>query len=180
MSPREKKLLTLFAVAGFVVVNLVGLSLYNNKSADLAARKLKVDRNMADIMNFGAASDMRADEMEWLANHMPEPAEYENVLTALQSFCESEARRFNLGVPIEVNVRARQPAVQNGHFQRVKMTYRVSGMEADLYKWLDRINSPTQFRAATSLLLNPNKDEPHRIDCQVTVEQWFVPASPSA
>ena len=177
MSSREQKLLILFAVAGFVMVNLVGLSLYKKKAADLSNRKQEAERVLKELGLFQASREQRLDEMEWLENNLPDPAEYENVQTALQTYCVAEARRFNLNLT-EVPSRNRE-APEGNHFQRVVMNYKTTGMEQDLYRWLDRINMPAQMRASTKLLLSPNKENDTRIDCQVTVEQWFIPVSPT-
>ncbi|MGB0291220.1 MAG: hypothetical protein ACPGIA_01435 [Luteolibacter sp.] len=177
MSPREKKLLTLFATAGFVVINLVGLSAYKKKAVSIADRKVEAMRVLQELDMFQASSEERLDEMDWLRNHLPDPAEYENVQTALQAFCEAEASRFNLALT-EIPLRNRQEQT-GGHFQRVRMNYKLTGLEQDLYRWLDRINMPNQFRASTRLILSPNKEDDTRIDCQATVEQWFIPVSSS-
>ena len=177
MSPREKNLLILFSVAGFAVVNFVGLSLYKKTAAKISDRKAVAERDLTDLGMFQASREQRLDEMDWLQTHLPDPAEYENVQTALQAYCEAEARRFNLTLT-EIPSRKRQEQV-GVHFQRVRMNYKLSGMEVDLYRWLDRINTPNQMRASTRLILSPNKEDDTRIDCQATVEQWFIPADSS-
>ena len=178
MSSREQKLLILFAVAGFVMVNLVGLSLYNKKSADLDSRKLKAERALMDLNNSQAMREARLAEMDWLDLHLPEPAEYQNVQTALQTYCVAEANRFKLTYKGEEALS--RESRQGTHFHRVGIRFKVTGMEEDLYRWLDRISMPDQFRGVTRLILSPNKEDDTRIDCTATVEQWFVPAGPSA
>ena len=65
-------------------------------------------------------------------------------------------------------------------YHRVKIQFKVNGMEVALYRWLDRISMPDQFRGVTRLILSPNKEDDTRIDCTATVEQWFIPTGPSA
>ena len=178
MSPREKKLLTLFAVAGFVIVNLLGLSFYKKKSADMEARLQEARRTLRELELFQASSEERYAEMEWLQQHMPEPAEYENVQTALEAYCKAEANRFRLEIkdfdPLK------RGEIKGEHFERAGYRYRVTGMEEDLFRWLDRINMPTQLRASTKLILSPNAQDDTKIDCTAVIEQWFVPLEPSA
>ena len=50
----------------------------------------------------------------------------------------------------------------------------------DLYRWLDRINIPDQFRIATQIKLAPEKEDDTKIDCVAVIEQWFVPLPPEA
>lgn len=178
MSPREKKLLTLFAVAGFVMVNLVGLSAYKKRVVDISSRRLVAERDIEMLAMIQANREQRLDEMQWLQKHMPEPAEYENVQTALQTFCAAEAKRFGLQIA-ELPSR-KQEDLKGEHFHRVQVVYRVNGMEEQLYRWLDRINMPTELRANTKLVIEPNDQDKTRVDCIATIEQWFVPVGPSA
>jgi hypothetical protein len=177
MSSREKKLLTLFAIAGFVVVNLLGLSFYKKKSVEVGARLLAAEQTLQRNEMFEASREQSMDEMKWLQKNLPDPAEYENVQTALQSFCVAEARRFGLTL-VELPMRNRE-TVEGNHFQRVQVSYKLSGTEENLYRWLDRVNMPAQLRAGTRVLLTPNKEDDTQIDCTTTIEQWFVPASPT-
>jgi len=177
MSPREKRLLTLFAAAGFVMLNLVGLSLFRNKSEQIDKRLQKAKSDLQRLDMFALSREQRLDEMEWLQQNLPEPAEYENVQTALQAYCKAEAIRF--GLTIKDFDPLKRDEIKGKHFERAGFKYRVSGREEDLYRWLDRINMPTQLRASTRLILSPNKEDDSLIDCTATIEQWFVPVAPS-
>ena len=178
MSPREKKLLTLFAVAGFVMANLIGLSLYRKKADELDARYLSADRVLKRMEAFEANRQERIGEMEWLEQHLPEPAENQNVQTALQATCLAAAQSVNLTIKAEELLASDQPG--DKHFHRAKIRYRVTGMEKDLYRWFDRINMPNQLRGVTRIILSPNKEDDTRIDCTATIEQWFIPVGSSA
>ena len=177
MSPREKKLLTFFAIAGFVMLNLLGLSLFNKKSVEMDGRLLAADRLLNKMQLFEASREQRLDEMEWLQSHLPEPAEYQNVQTALQTYCVAEANRFSLTIKNETSLK--QEALDGKHFRRVGIRFKLTGSEESLYRWLDRVNLPNQMRAVTRLILTPNKQDDTLIDCTATIEQWFVPADPT-
>ena len=178
MSPREKKLLTFFAVAGFVMVNLFGFSLYNQKAADLDGRMLKADRVLQSMDIYEAKRQKYQGQMDWLLQHLPEPAENQNVQTALQASCLAAAQNVNLQIKAEELLASDQ--TEDRHFHRARIRYRVTGMEEDLYRWFDRINMPNQLRGVTRIILSPNKEDDTRIDCTATIEQWFVPVGPSA
>jgi hypothetical protein len=55
------------------------------------------------------------------------------------------------------------------------MEIQVTGMESGLYRWLDRLHSPNELRAITYMQVKPLKSDDTQIDCQIVVEQWFVP-----
>lgn len=177
MSPREKKLLTLFVVAALVVVNAVGLSFYRKKSDALEASRLKAEGVLEKYQLFEASRQQRLDEMEWLQRNLPDPAENQNVQTALQAACVSEARGGGLEIRDEDVLPSEMR--DGAHFHRARFRLKVTGTEESLYRWLDKINQPNQLRAATHLILSPNKENDTLIDCTATVEQWFVPAGPA-
>jgi hypothetical protein len=70
-----------------------------------------------------------------------------------------------------------QPAIEHPSlaYHRARVEMEVSGSEKALYSWLDRLHSPVDFRAVTMIRLYPKRDDDTLVDCQVTVEQWFVP-----
>ena len=177
MSTRERRLLILFGFAGFLVLNFAGFKLYQTKSQAAATRlqeaRLKLER--AEIVS--ASREQVEEEMIWLSENEPEPAAAQDVQTALQKFCESEARAAGL------NLKTQRPmptdATAGRHFHRAKFQFTLTGTEQNLYRWFDRVNVPSQLRIATQIRLNPNKEEDTQIDCTAVVEQWFVPIPPS-
>lgn len=178
MSPREKKLLTLFAVAAFVVANAIGLSLYRTKSDALTADELKAEGVLDRYGMFEQSRQQRLDEMEWLERNLPESAESQNVQTALYAASTSAARSSGLEIRTEDLLPSEAP--KGGHFHRAKVRLKVTGQEESLYRWLDKVNQPNQLRAATRLILSPNKEDDTLIDGTVTLEQWFVPPAATA
>jgi len=178
MSPREKKLLTLFAVAGFVMVNAIGLSLWKTKNAAIQDRLLKAERTLNTAEQLQLAREARIEEMEWLAARLPKPAENQEVTSALLALSASSARSTGL----EVKEEAALPTEDKpgNDFRRARVELRVSGSEEALYRWLDKVNTPDQLRHATRLVLTPNRQDDTLIDCKATIEQWFIPPPPSA
>lgn len=176
MSSREKKLLIFFAVAGFLVINLFGI-----KSFFAYQAKVKADRQVAqnelDIANtFRESKDQVTDEMNWLADNEPEPAEDQVVQTNLQQLAETEAR--NGGLSIKTGGQKLLPTDKTGlHYHRAKVEFTVTGSEQALYGWIAKLQVPTQFRAVTFLRLLPNREDDTKIDATLIIEQWFVPAT---
>ena len=178
MSPREKRLLTLFLLAGFVMLNVFGLSYYRGKKQELDANRLKAERELMEADMFQANRNEMLEEMEWLRQHEPEPAENQNVQTALDALCTVEAQ--NSGLEIQGKPDLLPSDTRGKYFHRAKIRLKVSGPEKALYTWFDRLNSPGQLRAVTHIILPPSKEDDTQISCTATIEQWFVPPGPSA
>lgn len=178
MSSREKRLLALFGVAGFLMLHFLAFQWFQTKKQDVASRLLKAERMRMTAQMVSESRDQVKGEMEWLREHEPKPAANQDVQTQLQKFCEREAVAAGMVIRLQRPIPTDTTA---GHaYHRAKFQFTVSGTEESLYRWFDRVNVPEDFRIASQIRLAPNKEDDTKIDCTVVVEQWFVPAPPSA
>lgn len=172
MSLREKKLLIFFAAAGFIVINFLLFGFFQNKRNQVNQQLNLARQKLETAEMFRENSEQVMDEMDWLAEHEPEPAEEQDVQTKLQELCEREAKNAGLTIktqkPIQTNTTGQ-------HFHRVKFQFNVTGAEDALYRWFYAINIPDQFRIATNIRLSPVKEDDTKIECVAIIEQWFVP-----
>jgi hypothetical protein len=173
MSDREKKLLALFLVAGFLIINFFLYTLYVQKKTlyanDLDAAKVRLQQAIV----FSESSSLLAEQMEWLAQNEPEPATYQETQNALQNFAETQARNFGLTIRSQELL----PTDESGvHYHRAQVKMNLSGKEEDLYKWFDAINDPAAFRTTYQIRMTPNGQDDTLIDCSATLSQWFPPA----
>ncbi len=171
MSPREKKLLIFFGIAGFIVLNFIGFNYFvaTKQSVESKRAEARLALETAEMYRSGSAQVI--DQMEWLAKHEPEPAAYQDVQTELQQLVEREARAAGLTIRSQ---RLLPIDTSGGYYHRAKIQINVTGTEEALYhRWLHRLNVPTALRAATYLRLSPNTDDT-KIDCLATIEQWFI------
>lgn len=172
MSDREKKLVLLFGLAAFVLLNAFGVSWFR-KQKDMLASKVRVaEGNVQTADAFSRKYDTVIEEMDWMAEHAPDGRAGQLVATELEQYASNQATTHQL----TVKRRAILPNDQSGtHFHRAKAEFNVTGKEDSLYRWLDRLQMPDQFRAITFLRLSPDAKDDTLIDCTVTVEQWYVP-----
>lgn len=177
MSDREKKLLILFAAAGFIILNILGFSQFTKIRGNIQSKRVEAESNLQTAEMFRASREQVDDQMQWLAEHMPEPAAYQDIQTQLQQLAEREARTNGLTIKSQRLL----PTDTNGvHFHRAKVQLTVTGTEQALYRWFYRLNTPTELRAATQIRLAPDREDDTKIDCTAIIEQWFVPLAPSA
>ena len=176
MSPREKKLLTFFAVGGFALVNLLGFNYFVKLRAEITGKHFKAVAELKQAEAIRTSRDEVESQMEWLEKHEPKPSESQPVLTALLELAEKDVPVVGLTFKTEKLL----PTDQSGrYFNRVKVSLTVVGPEHSLYTWFDHLNAPDNLRCVTYIRLSPNKEDDTLIDCTATVENWFVPA-PSA
>lgn len=176
MSENEKKLLTIFGIGGFIVLNFLGfnyaMSFRNRVKADLEGAKQKVV--LAETVQENR--EKLSDEIDWLSENEPEPKASQDVQTGLQQLGEREARSTGLTIKTQKPLPAE--ATEGAHYHRAKFQFVVTGTEESLYRWFDRLNAPTQLRMASQIRLSPNAQDDTKIDCTATVEQWFIPPTP--
>ncbi|WP_193211680.1 hypothetical protein [Luteolibacter marinus] len=176
MSDREKKLVFLFGLAAFVLLNVFAFTWFKNKKADMAIRLGKAQDRVIAANETADMYDTVIDEMDWMVDHMPEPKAGQIVATALEQYASNQAQTHQL----TIKRRAILPNEETGaYFHQAKVEFNVTGREDSLYRWLDRLQMPDQLRAVTFMRLSPDKDDT-LIDCTVHAAQWYVPPSDDA
>lgn len=156
------------------MLHFIGGSYYLAQKKEVERLQAEAGRALQTAELFRASKDQAEKEMQWLAANEPAPAENQDVQVALESFCTVEAGKSRLSIG-KRNLQTTDMSPGN-HFHRAKIVIEVTGTEATLYEWLDRINVPEKLRRATRLVLSPNVQDDTKIDCKATIEQWFVPA----
>ena len=174
MSDREKNLLYALLTVLFLLGNGMAYKMVYEPRMKAAEEKL----NTANVdFTTGAKNEVsRADskeEIDWLARYEPKASTVEQTRPILEQLAKSIAQQQKLEI---LKTDLLPPVVHSSLFyHRVKIRMRVTGMEAGLYSWLDRLHSPNEFRAVTYMKVGPLKDHHEQVDCQVVVEQWFIP-----
>lgn len=177
MSDREKKLVLIFGLAAFVLINVFGVSRFRQYRDKVHQEMITAEKGIATAEGLREIYNERADEIEWMADHRPEPKARQIVQTELEQFATKEAQTAGLTIAGSGKGTFKE-GDETGFFHRAKVEYtKVSGSEMALYHWLDRLRSPEDFRAVTFLRLKPDEKDDTQIDAQVTVEQWFIPES---
>lgn len=175
MSPREKKLLLFFALAGFAIVNVLLFGFAKTKRIDVNAKRQQAEQQLATAEMFRDSSEQVIDQMDWLAEHEPKPMANQDAQTSIQQLAETEAKAT--GLTIKTQKPLPSDTTEGRNYHRAKLQITVTGTEEALYRWLDRLNVPEKFRSATQIRLSPNTQDDTKIDCTATIEQWFVPST---
>jgi hypothetical protein len=177
MSSREKKLILFFGLAGFIILNFLAFGFFKNKRLDVDRERALAIQKLETAEMFSASREQVTDQMDWLAEHEPEPTANQDVQTPLQQFAEREAK--STGLTIKTQKPLPTDATEGRNYHRAKIQFTVTGTEESLYRWFDRLNTPEQLRIASQIRLSPNTQDDTKIDCTVTVEQWFIPPPPA-
>ncbi len=98
MSDREKKLILFFALAGFAILNILGYGFAMKARAKANSERDLAKQKLATAEAYQDSREKVSLEMEWLANHEPEPAANQDVQTKLQLFAEGQAQEVGLTI----------------------------------------------------------------------------------
>ena len=175
MNDREKKLLVLVGVIVFLILNLAAWSLVYSPRKKAAVAK---EKEYVGKMVLAKAQEVELTEIQpqvdWLKrNEQKMVKSWQKALADLESLANREAQRRGLTVKQVKPMNASD--VEGLDLHRARVEIEVSGREQVLFQWLDPLNSPSDLRAVTSLIISPKKDDDTQVDCQVRLEQWFVP-----
>jgi uncharacterized iron-regulated membrane protein len=175
MSVREKKLLALLLIAGFLILNFFLYSIYVEKKNLYSNDLVSANSQLQQAYAFRESSAEFAEQMTWLAEKEPKPATYQETQTALQQFAESQARTLGLTIKSQEPL----PTDETGtYYHRAQVKINLSGREQALYQWFDAINDPDVFRTTFQIRMSPNTKDDTLIDCSATLSQWFPPIPP--
>lgn len=177
MSDREKKLVILFGLAAFLLVNFFAISWFQGQKRKITRDLMKAESEVVSAEAAAGSYETVFEEMEWLNDKTPSPKAGQLVSTELETYASNQASTHQL----TVDRRDIKPNDETGtHFHRAKVQFKVTGREDSLYRWLDRLQMPDQFKAVTSLRLQPDAKDDTLIDATIEVEQWYVPLAEGA
>lgn len=173
MSDREKKLVLLFGLAAFVLLNVFGISWFKGYQTKLAKKLSEAESNVQVAEAYDASYANVETEMKWLEDRLPAPKAGQLVQTQLEKFASDEASKAQLTIKRRKILPSDE--TPGAEFHRAKVEFNVTGRELGLYAWLDKLQVPNEFRAITHLKLSPDSKDDTMIECTVTAEQWYLP-----
>ena len=92
MSPREKNLLLFFGAAGFIILNFLGFNFFAKKKAEVSRDRRAAETQLTQAQLISERREEVLDDMDWLADHEPQPAAYQDLQSNLQQLVEREAQ----------------------------------------------------------------------------------------
>ena len=177
MSEREKKLVLLFGLVAFALLNVFAIKTFKDYKKKIAARLADAEAKVEVAGAYNTKYDTVADQMDWLTDNLPEPKMGPSVRSQLEQYATNQAKAASLEVK---RTRMLDEDTTGSRFHRARVEYEVTGTEASLYRWLSKLYMPEKFSAITHLRLSPNTADDTKIDCKVTAEQWYLPLTGEA
>lgn len=172
MNSREKTLFLTLLVVLFGIANVLAYKKFYEPKvarAESAATKAKLELDRA-LMVLERTEEMEP-EMTFIKRAEGKPTTYQEAQADLQELVKKEADRRGL----ETRSQDILPWLEGTHYSRVRVRYKVNGMEQQVQQWVMVLHQPSQLQVVTKLEIKPQSNDPTRVDCELEIEKWFVP-----
>lgn len=182
LKPSEKRLLTAFGIAAFLLFNLLGFSWMKKRSLVLERQRITLETRSREL----AVWKTRAGEAElkraFLEQHLqvyPDEAFRE---TYLDSFILRQVEDLDL----EVRKNLPLPVKLEPLFHKSRYTAEVVGEWDNILEFIYRLQSPKEFRFVPRISLKSQKkegstapagEEAPNVVCTFEIEKWWSPQS---
>ena len=175
MNNREKKLIVVLFGAAFLIVNLLLFTSYTNAKQKKESALKKNKEELARKKTEMDQSVERLDEMDWLIENAPKEGVHSDVRADFVTFAEKSAAKNKLKTKKRPTPIPENPEEQ-GVYRTARVKMAVNASDPELYRWLIELQDPEKSRSITYLRIQPQRDDPHRVDCELELTQWFLPA----
>lgn len=174
MSPRETKLLVTLVMMAFVAVNFLGYRMwYQPRLAEMEAATKAAERETLFNKVEVESLESKASDQAWLEKNEPKAASLGRMQTTIQQLAQNEALRAGLTEKrASFGDNVVDPAL---NYHRSRFRIEVNGEESAIYRWVDKLHNPSEFRAVTYVRLSPQNTDATKADAEVYLDQWFVP-----
>ncbi len=180
LKPSEKRLLTSFGVAAFLLLNLLGFSWLKKRNLVIERQRITLETRARELQMWKNRAPEAEQKRAFLDQHLQAYADEATRETYLDRFINQEASALDL------TVRKNQPmpVKLEDHFHKSRYTAEVSGSWDNVFEFIFRLQSPKEFRFVPTIRLKSQKkegagptEEAADAVCTFEIEKWWSPES---
>ena len=181
LKPSEKRLLTSFGIAAFLLLNLLGFSWLKKKNLVIERQRITLETRARELQMWKSRAPEAEQKRAFLDQHLQAYADEAAREIYLDKFINEEASALDL------NVRKNQPmpVKLEEHFHKSRYTAEVSGSWDHVLEFTYRLQQPKEFRFVSTIRLKSQKkegatadtDEAADVVCSFEIEKWWSPES---
>lgn len=168
LSSRERRLLMLLLVAGFLILNFLGYQTLAQRrtAATTQQRSLKLDiARLTELQSMKPTVDINS---EWINSHLPAYADIDQLETHLFNVVNNKA----IAAGVELTKKDPRPTEKGDLVHKSVLEIETIADMENLVDFLHSLQGREDFRFISFLELTPTKDE-ERVRCQARIEQWW-------
>jgi|GEM_PF-2415177 len=169
MSPRERKLLVIFCVTIFIIVNLLILPRLLRLRTQMES-DLVLLRSQRDESRFWLGEkDLWLSRGKWLADKTPQFENEGAANTALLETIQKGAAQRKIEIT-DVNV---VDAVEHGRLKETAVKLNAVGPSKQMIEWIHELQQPGNLQGVKELSVKVEEDR-KRIRCQLNIIRFYT------
>ena len=172
LSSRERRLLMLLLVAGFIIFNFLGYQTLAQRRSAALVQKRSLGFDIQRLKELQAAKPLADVNTEWVNAHLPAYTDIDQLETHLFNVVISKAAAAG----VELTKKDPRPTEKDATAHRSIIDIEATADIESLITFLHSLQGKEDFRSISSLELTPTKDE-ERVRCQARIEQYWRPDS---
>lgn len=181
LKPSEKRLLTSFGIAAFLLLNLLGFSWLKKKNLVIERQRITLETRARELQMWRSRAPEAEQKRAFLDQHLQAYADEATRETYLDQFVNQEASALDL----IVRKNQPMPVKLEEHFHKSRYTAEVSGSWDNVLEFTYRLQQPKDFRFVSTIRLKSQKKEGATADaeeaadvvCTFEIEKWWSPES---
>ena len=181
LKPSEKRLLTSFGIAAFLLLNLLGFSWLKKKNLVIERQRITLETRARELQMWRSRAPEAEPKRAFLDQHLQAYADEATRETYLDQFVNQEASALDL----IVRKNQPMPVKLEEHFHKSRYTAEVSGSWDNVLEFTYRLQQPRDFRFVSTIRLKSQKKEGATADaeeaadvvCTFEIEKWWSPES---
>ena len=181
LKPSEKRLLTSFGIAAFLLLNLLGFSWLKKKNLVIERQRITLETRARELQMWRSRAPEAEQKRAFLDQHLQAYADEATRETYLDQFVNQEASALDL----IVRKNQPMPVKLEEHFHKSRYTAEVSGSWDNVLEFTYRLQQPRDFRFVSTIRLKSQKKEGATADaeeaadvvCTFEIEKWWSPES---
>ena len=172
MTEREKKLLIILGVTFFLILNFIGFNmLYLPGVQKAEGAKATAEGKLKAAERTLSLREKYEPEMAWLERSGTVRTTARDAQSKLQALLRKQASARRLEIR-DSRIITYQPGT---HYDRVKVLFKVTGMERDVISWLTSIHQIAQRQVITKMDVKPQNNDITRVEVEIEIEKWILP-----
>lgn len=178
LKPSEKRLLLIFGIAGFLLLNLLGFSWYSKKKLVLEQQRSKLETRGRMLEGMKSKYAEAEEKQAYLAKYLkayPDP-------TTRDSYLDNFILDLHKRLDLELKQNQILEAKLDDLFHKSRYHGVVTGSWDNVLEFIYQLQQPTEFRFVPQISLKSQKkeaasEEAADVVCTFDIEKWWSPDS---
>jgi Tfp pilus assembly protein PilO len=170
LTKNEKRLLTLFGLAIFVMANFYGISYLLDRESELAQQVDELKATAKTNQIWLKEKQFWLTRKQWIDRQQPRVGSGQVPQSELLQSVIASAQANQLVIQEQSFAESKNTP----NYQSVGVKLKLSGNLENVVKWLAELQQPEKFQAITNFSLK-SEEQPPKVSLELEVARWYSP-----